>query len=444
MAIKTNLSNKQYESWGKYPKAEASSVKPIYWRDTPLRLDKLGKSVLPYAWGRSYGDSCLNDGGILLDTTALSRFMAFDEEKGLLRCEAGVTLDACLRLIVPRGWFLPVTPGTKYVSVAGAIANDIHGKNHYKEGTFGCHVTRFELLRSNGERFICSPSENIDLFCATIGGLGLTGLILWAEFQLKPIKNAYIDMERIKFSSLDEFFAISRASHDDYEYTVAWLDCLTQGKQFGRGWIARGNHAQGEHSLQVHKEPLLMVPFNLPSFALNRLTMKILNNFMYHIYQVPKNVKKAVHYEPFFYPLDMIKNWNRIYGAPGFMQYQFVLPPNDDNHRILRQIIQRIADSGQTFLNVFKEFGNRRSPGTLSFPREGVTLALDFPNNGTRTLQLLTELDHLVREANGVLYPAKDGRMSAPDFQRFYPQWEAFAAHVDPHFSSSFWRRVTE
>ena len=442
MAVKTKINTKRYESWGKYPKAKPASVKPIYWRNTSLRLDELDKSVLPYAWGRSYGDSCLNDGGILLDTTALSRFMAFDEEMGVLRCEAGVTLDACLKLIVPRGWFLPVTPGTKYVSVGGAIANDIHGKNHYKGGTFGCYVTQFELLRSNGERLICSPTQNVALFQATIGGLGLTGLILWAEFQLKAIQTAYIDMERIKFENLDEFFEISGQSHQEYEYTVAWLDCLAQGKQLGRGWMVRGNHAEGDYPLKLHKEPLIAVPFNLPSFVLNPLTMKGFNFFIYNLYQWHKTVRKTVHYEPFFYPLDMIKNWNRIYGKRGFMQYQFVLC-NDDNHSVLREIIKRIARSGEGFLNVFKEFGDVPSPGMLSFPRKGVTLALDFPNNGVKTLRLLSELDELVREANGVLYPAKDGRMSAADFQRFYPQWEAFAQYVDPKFSSSFWRRVT-
>ena len=344
MAVKTKINSNRYESWGKYPKAKPASVKPIYWRDSALRLDELDKPVLPYAWGRSYGDSCLNDGGILLDTTALSRFMAFDEEKGLLRCEAGVTLDACLKLIVPRGWFLPVTPGTKYVSVAGAIANDIHGKNHYKGGTFGCYVTQFELLRSNGERLICSPTQNVQLFRATIGGLGLTGLILWAEFRLKAIQSAYIDMERIKFENLDEFFEISGESHEEYEYTVAWLDCLAKGKQLGRGWLVRGNHAEGDYPLKVHKEPLITVPFNLPSFVLNPLTMKGFNFFVNQF----KTGRQIVHYEPFFYPLDMIKNWNRIYGKRGFMQYQFVLC-HDEDHRVIREIINRMARSGEGF-----------------------------------------------------------------------------------------------
>jgi FAD/FMN-containing dehydrogenase len=434
---------KDYESWGKYPKVKHEAVKQIYWRNMPLALDQYDKPVLPYGLGRSYGDSCLNEGGILLDTSALSHFIAFDKQKGLLRCEAGVSLDECLKLIVPAGWFLPVTPGTKYVSVAGAIANDVHGKNHHQGGTFGCHLTQFELLRSDGQRLLCSPTENVEFFRATIGGLGLTGLILWAEFRLKAIKSAYIDSERIKFSNLDEFFAISERSHQDYEYIVAWVDCLAKGENLGRGWLVRGNHAEGDYPLKLHQSFPLAVPFELPKFVLNRLTMKAFNFFVYNLYQMPKKVRKVIHYEPFFYPLDMIGNWNRIYGKRGFMQYQFVLP-DDPDHRIIRQIITRIAEFGQGFLNVFKEFGSMPSPGMLSFPRQGVTLALDFPNNGAPTLRLLEELDELVRQANGVLYPAKDGRMSAADFQRFYPQWEAFSHYVDPHFSSSFWRRVTE
>src|SRR6266516_1994623 len=235
---------KQLQSWGRYPKVEHSQVQSIFWRSELPDLSNFELPVLPFAYGRSYGDSCLNEGGISIDVSHLQRFMSFEESKGLLRCEAGVSLAEILAVMVPRGWFLPVSPGTKFVSVGGAIANDIHGKNHHRAGTFGCHVTRFELLRSNGERFTCSPTENTELFQATIGGLGLTGVILWAEFRLKPIVNPFIDMERIQFGSLEEFLQISAETDKRYEYTMSWVDILIGGKELCRGIFMCGNNDQ--------------------------------------------------------------------------------------------------------------------------------------------------------------------------------------------------------
>src|SRR5712672_2532817 len=264
----------EVESWGRYPRTRCIS-RPICWRTDPLPKTN-GKTILPRGLGRSYGDCCLNDGGVLLQTKWMDKFISFDKSTGLLSCEGGATLDEILQLTVPRGWFLPVTPGTKFVSVGGAIANDIHGKNHHRAGTFGCHVTRFELLRSNGDRLICSPDENSELFRATIGGLGLTGIILWAEFQLKPIVNPYIDMDHIRFVSLDEFFEISAESDQDYEYTMSWVDILIGGDNLCRGIFMRGNHNQSRElaSKPVKKRLPLALPFNFPSFVLNTLTVK--------------------------------------------------------------------------------------------------------------------------------------------------------------------------
>ncbi len=252
------------ESWGRYPKVTEARVEPMYWRDQIPDFTHFDRSILPVGYGRSYGDSCRNENGIVLDTTHLSRFIAFDRENGLLCCEAGVSLAEILDVIVPAGWFLPVTPGTKFVSVGGAIANDIHGKNHHKAGTFGCHLTRFELLRSTGERLICSPTENSDYFQATIGGLGLTGIILWAEFRLKKVANPFIHMERIRFRSLDEFSEISAQSDEAYEYTVSWLDCLSEG----RGLFWRGDHASEAEGKSAHPHAPFPVanPFDFPSF----------------------------------------------------------------------------------------------------------------------------------------------------------------------------------
>ncbi|HJT58051.1 MAG TPA: FAD-binding oxidoreductase [Ktedonobacteraceae bacterium] len=434
----------QLQSWGRYPKIEASQVKTVYWRSELPDLAAFDESVLPYAYGRSYGDSCLNEGGVSIDVSHLQRFISFDENKGLLRCEAGVSLAEILAVMVPRGWFLPVSPGTKFVSVGGAIANDIHGKNHHRAGTFGCHVTRFELLRSNGERLICSPEENSELFRATIGGLGLTGIILWAEVQLKPIVNPYIDMDHIRFVSLDEFFAISAESDQDFEYTMSWVDILIGGDNLCRGVFMRGNHNQSQElaSKPMKKRLPLALPFNFPSFVLNTLTVKAFNELYYHA-QLKDRVHKTIPYDPFFYPLDSIHEWNRMYGKRGFLQYQFVVP-FAVAHDAMREILARIRHSGEgSFLTVLKKFGDVQSPGMLSFPRPGLTLALDFAYGGQKTLQLLEDLDRIVRQSGGAVYPAKDARMSAESFQAFFPRWQEFSHYVDPHFSSSFWRRVS-
>ena len=432
------------QSWGRYPKLKPSRVIPIYWRNDIPDLSLLEEPVLPYAYGRSYGDSCLNESGVSLDVSHLTRFIAFDEEAGLLRCEAGVSLAQVLELTVPRGWFLPVTPGTKFVSVGGAIANDVHGKNHHVAGTFGCHVTRFELLRSSGERLICSPSENVELFRATIGGLGLTGIILWAEFRLKPITGPFIAMERIRYSSLKEFMEISDASDQDFEYTVAWVDCLASGRQIGRGLFMRGKHdrsAQYAGKQAPGKLPLA-VPLDFPSFVLNTLTVKAFNTAYYHA-QRGKIMRKVVPYDPFFYPLDSIHQWNRMYGRRGFMQYQCVVP-FENGYEVMLDILSRISRSGEgSFLAVLKKFGAVPSPGLLSFPRPGLTLALDFSNNGQKTLQLFEDLDRIVRRNGGSVYPAKDARMTPESFQTYFPQWHEFEPLIDPKFSSSFWRRVT-
>ena len=430
------------QSWGRYPQVAASRVIPVFWRDELPDLAKLELSVLPYGYGRSYGESCLNENGILLDMSHLTRFLSFDADKGLLRCESGVALADILELVVPHGWFLPVTPGTKFVSVGGAIANDVHGKNHHRAGTFGCHVTCFELLRSDGQRLLCSPEENANLFQATIGGLGLTGVILWAEIRLRPIPSLMMEMERIRFSSLREFIDIAAASEQDFEYTVAWVDCLASGKRLGRGLFTRGNHARCATSDIIKKKMSLVVPLDFPSWVLNTQTIKAFNTTYYHL-QRQKSVQKAVPYDPFFYPLDTIRDWNRMYGKRGFFQYQCIIPYLD-GYEVMKELLERISRSGQgSFLSVLKTFGDVSSPGMLSFPRPGLELALDFANQGKKTLELLENLDRIVRQSGGTVYPAKDARMSPESFQTYFPRWREFAQYIDAKFSSSFWRRVT-
>ncbi len=431
----------QPECWGRYPRA-THTVRPLAWRTDPLP-EINGQTVLPFGLGRSYGDSCLNDGNVLLLTRGLNHVLEFDTQNGLIRCEAGVTLDEVLRLILPQKWFLPITPGTKFVTVGGAIANDVHGKNHHSAGTFGCHVTQFELLRSDGTRLLCSPTGNRDWFAATIGGLGLTGLITWAEFRLRRVDNSMIEMESVKFGNLDEFFEVSAESDRDFEYTVAWLDCTASGDALGRGIFMRGNHAGPEiKTFEPHRPPRVHVPCDLPNFAMNHFTLRTFNA-LYYARQRKRRVRRLVHYDPFFYPLDAAAEWNRIYGRRGFFQYQFVIP-SEGNHHAVRRVLAGIAASGQgSFLGVLKTFGAVKSPGLLSFPQPGVTLALDFPNFGGATFSLLDELDRIVLDAGGRLYPAKDARMSPAAFQSRYPGWPEFARKIDPKFSSSFWRRVT-
>ena len=431
---------KSFQSWGHIPVVQQTILKPV-WRNISIpELDQT--TLLPFGLGRSYGDSCLNNGGTLCVTSNLNHFISFDNVNGLLRCEAGVSLDEILKLVVPHGWFLPVTPGTKYVTVGGAIANDVHGKNHHVTGTFGCHVTQFELLRSDGSRLICSPENNPELFAATISGLGLTGLITWAEISLKKINSSFIDSETIRFSNINEFFELSNESDDDWEYTVSWIDCLAKGKDLGRGLFMCGRHADQTHELSTHKLAKLVIPFAMPQFLLNSYSITAFNN-IYYRKNSNKKRKQLVHYDPFFYPLDSISRWNNMYGKRGFYQYQCVVPI-DDGVEITRKLLQTISDSKQgSFLSVLKKFGNIKSPGMLSFPREGITLALDFPNHGTDTLTLMEKLDKIVVAAGGAVYPAKDARMSAASFQQYYPQWHEFSKYIDPGFSSSFWRRVT-
>lgn len=433
-----------YLSWGGYPKTQPKNVHPIYWRHNALPDDGQNTTILPYGYGRSYGDSCQNDGGSLVTTQGLHRFISFNSHDGILRCEGGVSLADILECFVPRGWFLAVTPGTKYVSVGGAIANDVHGKNHHRAGTFGCHVLAFELLRSTGERMTCSPQCHTDLFHATIGGLGLTGLIVWADIQLKSIKSPFIHRERIRFSGLDEFFDLTKQSDETFEYTVAWIDCFAKKRHTGRGSFIRGNHLDNntQHLPSSHRKKTLTVPFHIPSYFLNSGLMKIFNSIYYHMQPIQPS-QSLEHYESFFYPLDAVLHWNRLYGTSGFLQYQCVIPSKYEQDGI-RNLLNVIHQSKQgSFLAVLKKFGTTSSPGLLSFPKPGTTLALDFPFLGDQTLTLLTTLDRIVRETGGAVYPAKDARMTGEDFQAYFPSWEKLDKLRDPKFSSSFWRRVS-
>lgn len=426
------------ESWGRWIPSTPARVIDVRWSELALPADDL---LLAYGLGRSYGDSCLNNDHTVLTTGRLARFRSFDERTGVIDCEAGVTLRDVLAFAVPRGWFLPVTPGTKFVTVGGCIANDVHGKNHHRAGTFGAHVRSLELVRSKGEGLRCSASENVDVYRATIGGLGLTGLIVSAEVQLRRIESAEMRVERVPFRSLEEFDELSRASDATHEYTVAWFDSLAG--RHSRGIFFRGNHDRsGNHRVVAMRDPhrLPVAPF---SPLLNSLSVRAFNTGYFLANARPR--PQTLHYDPFFYPLDAVANWNAIYGRNGFLQYQCVIPEAAGLEPV-GEILDRAADSRlASFLTVIKKFGPAQSPGLLSFPRAGTTLCLDFAARRTeRLLPLLEYFDDVVEAANGSVYPAKDARMSARRFKRFFPRWEELAQQADPRFSSSFWRRVTQ
>ena len=426
-------------SWGRWPRIEHSAAIGITDRfkaslpDTPY-------SVLPHGNGRSYGDVCLNQGGALLLTRPLDRFIGFDPITGVLECEAGVLLSEIIDLVLPHGWFPPVTPGTALVTVGGAIANDVHGKNHHRAGSFSAHLLSFDLLRSDGLRLTCSATENLPWFRATVGGLGLTGLISRAKLQMRRVPGPWFYGDSQRFSRLSEFFELSTQSDADYEYTVAWIDCVASGAALGRGIFMRGNHAPGSG-----REPApsaMSMPLTPPFSLVNGLSLRAFNKLYYHRPQAAQ-LEAQWHYRPFLYPLDGIRNWNRMYGPQGFFQYQCVVPPANAQAS-MQEILLRISQSGVgSFLAVLKNFGSAESAGLLSFPRPGTTLALDFPNHGEVTLKLLDSLDEVTAAAGGAVYPAKDARMSAASFQQYFPAWKSFSEFIDPKFSSSFWRRVT-
>lgn len=426
-----------YRSWGRYPDHPPAQV--VVLRDRPVELPSAPAPMLAYGLGRSYGDSCQNGGGTLLVTRGLDRFIAFDPERGVLRCESGVSLDAILQLAVPQGWFLPVVPGTRFVTVGGAIANDVHGKNHHRAGSFSRHVLAFELLRSDG-RLQCSRTENAALFAATIGGLGLTGLITRVDLQLERVPGPWMQVETLRFAGLEEFFALSAASARSHAYSVAWIDCLARDRAFGRGLFTRADFIATDRPSPRMRGPALPVPFTPPLPLVGGPGTRWFNRAWYYW---PRRQIDVQPYARFLFPLDGLSHWNRLYGPRGFLQHQCVLPPECDREA-LSEILSAIVHAGTgSFLAVLKRFGDFTSEGLLGFPRPGTTLALDFPNRGADTLDLLARLDDIVAAAGGAVYPAKDARMSSTHFRRFFPRWREFSQHIDPAFSSSFWRRVT-
>ena len=395
---------------------------------------------IAHGMGRSYGDVCLNPEGVLWKTTRLDRFIHFDDSTGRLVCEAGVLLRDIQRLVIPRGWILPVSPGTQLVTVGGAIANDVHGKNHHVSGSFGDHVQWLRLVRTNGEIIECGPSLRPDWFTAIVGGLGLTGIIIEIEIQLRRVVGPWLSIETVPYANLGEFFQLADGSEAEWEHTVSWIDCVS-GKG-GRGLFMRANPTDGDDRPEPKKDRKLTVPLVPPVSLVNRLSLRPFNMAYFHLKKWQAD-HAIVHYEPFFYPLDNLLEWNRMYGPKGFFQYQSVVP-REVGQDAVQAMLSEIARSGDgSFLTVAKTFGNRQPVGMMSFPQpRGVTLALDFPNKGVRTIKLFERLDDIVRQAGGRIYLAKDARMPRDLFETGYPRLDEFLKYRDPGISSALSRRL--
>jgi decaprenylphospho-beta-D-ribofuranose 2-oxidase len=430
------MTRRTMAGWGNYPRVECELRRPESPADVHRLLD--GRGTIARGLGRSYGDPALNDRGVVIDVTHLDRYLAFDPDTATLTCEAGVSLAQIIADFAPRGFFPRVTPGTKHVTIGGCIANDVHGKAHHVDGSFSSCVDAITVLLADGRVVTASRDEHPDLFWATFGGMGLLGVLLTATIRLRPVDTSYFRQQAVVVRNLGELLE----AFDEYDsrlpYSVAWIDPLARGQELGRGVLTVGEHARPEDlPAKLRRDPLrvtppspLAVPFDLPDFALNPLTLRILN---VAIGQVQARGGRIAHYEKFFYPLDAVGAWNRGYGGRGFTQYQFVIPLEGGEAR-MRAILERIAASGNLpFLNVLKKFG-RAQDGHLSFPFEGYTFAIDFPI-GAGLGALLADLDERVMDAGGRIYLGKDAFLRAGSLPRMYPrldEWRQVKAKYDP------------
>jgi FAD/FMN-containing dehydrogenase len=426
---------KDIANWGNYPVMESVEQTPTLLEDM-VNCVKGATEFIPRGNGRCYGDASLAANTVC--TVKFDKILSFDITCGIFECQSGITLDQVLEVIVPKGWFLPVTPGTKFITVGGAVASDVHGKNHHVDGCFSHHVDEMDVLLADGRQVTCTPASHTDLFEATCGGMGLTGVITRVKFRLKKIETSYIRQKQVKAANLEEIIQLFE-QYKDYTYSVAWIDCLKKGKGFGRSILILGEHAvmddldvrQRSAPLQLPGKKQITFPFNLPSWVLNSFTVKAFN-FLYYGKNFKKEITNTVSYEPFFYPLDAILHWNRGYGKKGFIQYQFVIPMEAKQGLI--EILQRISDKGLgSFLAVLKIFG--RQDSLIGFPMEGYTLALDIPVR-KGLFETLDELDRIVLKYGGRLYMSKDARMRPEILKAGYkhlPQFLSIVRKYNPY-----------
>jgi FAD/FMN-containing dehydrogenase len=444
-----NTLNKEIAGWGRYPVQRCELVRPE--RHADLLSD--APSLLARGQGRSYGDAALNEGRRVVLTERVNRFLAFDCDQGIVRAEAGATLAELLTLTVPRGWFPLVTPGTKHVSLGGCVAADVHGKNHHHDGAFSRSVRELELITADGRRLCCSAQENGEAFRATVGGMGLTGIIGEVELQLQPIESVYIRARHQGAANLEQVFALLQDTDNDARYSVAWLDLMSRGAGLGRGVVMNGDHAARDElsggrrltPLRLAPAKVRNIPFDMPGWLLNSLSIRAFNA-QYFRREGGRSGSFLVDYDSFFYPLDTLDNWNRLYGKRGFVQYQCVVP-TATALEAMQQLLRRLADSGHpAFLGVLKRMG-AAGEGYLSFPMEGYTLAMDLPMKGVATLALLDAFDAIVLQHGGRVYLAKDARLAMDSFRAMYPQldaWRRVRRELDPQgvFGSSLSRRL--
>lgn len=434
--------------WGANVRSECVLVEPEVPAEVGKRLDRGGS--IARGLGRSYGDNALNAGRQVIGTRRMDRYLAFDPETGTLTCEAGVSLERIIQDFTPRGWFPMITPGTKFVTVGGCIANDVHGKAHHAQGSFSECVDAISVLLADGSVVCASRTEHSELFWGTFGGIGLLGIVLTATIRLRKIETAYFRQKSIVVQNLEGMLAALEEQDQIFPYSVATLDVFARGARLGRGVLTVGDHAKlAELPPELARQPLLVkgpaklgVPFELPELTLNPLSMRVVNSA---ILLLQRSGRAFGHYENFFYPLDILRHWNRGYGRRGFTQYQFVIPFEGGLAR-MRAILEAIMSSGELpFLNVLKRMG-KQGQGILSFPREGYTFAIDFPIRAN-TVALLRRLDAMVLDAGGRVYLGKDSYVEAATFRAMYPavdRWLALKRQYDPSnvFTSDMGRRV--
>jgi decaprenylphospho-beta-D-ribofuranose 2-oxidase len=438
--------------WGRYPVCEAEVYRPERLAELSEIVRSAERAILARGAGRAYGDAAINDreSGRVIDLTRLNRMLGFDPHSGILRCEAGVTIAEIIDTFLPRGFFVPVTPGTKWVTVGGSIAADVHGKNHHRDSSLSAHVNAIELMIASAERIRCSREENADLFWATMGGMGLTGVIVEVEIRLIPVESRYVDSETLRAANADAALEAIERGDERYRYSVAWIDCAATGAGLGRSVINFGNFARREElDPQRRQQPLVIaplmrawLPFDLPAITLNRLTIRGFNLALFATHK--RRNRRLVDHDTFFFPLDAIRSWNRLYGRRGFVQYQCVWPSGQARQGLI-ETIEAIARAGRgSFLTVLKKFGPQE--GMLSFPMAGYTLALDFPvDDGL--FDFVDQLDAMVLKRGGRVYLAKDARMKSETMHAMYPslgKWREIKGSVDSKgvFSSSLSRRL--